>query len=83
MDVRAKHKGRANEVDRLIGCNICRLRRAAGLSQPALSARIGISFQQLQKYERGSNRIPASRLYEVSVVLGIPVGEFFQIAAAK
>jgi len=64
-------------IDRHVGCRI-RLRRAQlGLSQSALAARIGVSFQAVQKYETGAIRISASRLYEVSCVLEVPPGFFF------
>lgn len=49
-----------------------------GLSQPALAKTLGVTFQQIQKYERGSNRIVASRLYRLSQVLKVPVQFFFQ-----
>ena len=48
-----------------------------GLSQERLAERVGITFQQIQKYENGANRVSASRLYEFSKVLEIPVGFFF------
>ena len=49
-----------------------------GLSQPALAKTLGVTFQQIQKYERGSNRIVASRLFRLSQVLRVPVQYFFQ-----
>ena len=49
-----------------------------GISQPALAKSLGITFQQIQKYERGSNRIVASRLYRLSRVLKVPIQYFFQ-----
>lgn len=55
-----------------------RLRRTLlGLSQEKLADAIGLTFQQVQKYERGANRIGASRLYELSRVLDVPVSFFF------
>src|SRR6202012_4143264 len=55
-----------------------RLRRTMlGLSQERLGESIGLTFQQVQKYERGANRIGASRLYELSRVLDVPVSFFF------
>ncbi|MDJ0609270.1 MAG: helix-turn-helix transcriptional regulator [Kiloniellales bacterium] len=55
-----------------------RLRRlAVGLSQERLAKSIGITFQQIQKYERGTNRIVASRLHDLARVLNVPVGYFF------
>ena len=56
-----------------------RLRRTTlGLSQEKLGDAIGLTFQQVQKYERGTNRIGASRLFELSKVLDVPVGFFFE-----
>ncbi len=47
-----------------------------GLSQERLGEALGVTFQQIQKYERGANRISASKLYEVSRLLGVPVSHF-------
>lgn len=56
-----------------------RLRRTLlGLSQEKLADAIGLTFQQVQKYERGANRIGASRLFELSRVLDVPVSYFFE-----
>src|SRR5262249_2977257 len=49
-----------------------------GMSQEKLGDELGVTFQQVQKYERGANRIGASRLYRVSKVLQVPVGFFFE-----
>jgi transcriptional regulator with XRE-family HTH domain len=48
-----------------------------GLSQEKLGEKIGLTFQQVQKYERGANRIGASRLYELGQVLDVPIGFFY------
>jgi transcriptional regulator with XRE-family HTH domain len=48
------------------------------MSQDELGRRIGVTFQQLQKYEHGINRISAGRLYEISVVLDLPIAHFFE-----
>lgn len=64
-------------VDEHVGARV-RLRRAVlGLSQEELSDQLGITFQQIQKYERGSNRISASRLFHIAQVLGVDVSYFF------
>ncbi len=56
-----------------------RLRRALmGLSQERLAELVGVTFQQIQKYERGANRIGSSRLYELARVLAVPVDYFFE-----
>ncbi len=71
-------------VDEHVG-NRVRLRRVElGMSQQELSRLIGITFQQLQKNERGVNRLSASRMYEAARVLDVPVGYFFEgISGAK
>ena len=60
-------------LDGYVGARISARRQALGLSQAALAGRIGVSFQQLQKYERGENRIGAGRLLMVANALGIPI----------
>jgi transcriptional regulator with XRE-family HTH domain len=52
-------------------------RTLLGMSQSMLGTAVGLTFQQIQKYERGSNRIGSSRLYEFATVLGVPVSFFF------
>ena len=69
--------GGADEVDAYVGARISLRRSALGLSQSALAQRIGVSFQQVQKYETGQNRISASRLHRVAAVLGASVESFF------
>ena len=54
-------------------------RQALGLTQSDLAHGVGISFQQIQKYERGDNRVSASRLHSIARVLGAPVSEFFPV----
>jgi transcriptional regulator with XRE-family HTH domain len=71
-------KGKPHDVDIHVGGRV-RLRRSAlGLSQDQLGAAVGLSFQQIQKYERGANRIGASRLFEMSKILQIPISYFFE-----
>jgi transcriptional regulator with XRE-family HTH domain len=66
-----------NFVDRHVG-NRMRMRRLlVGMSQEKLGELLGITFQQVQKYEKGSNRVSASRLYQVAKVLAVPVQFFF------
>jgi len=67
-----------NPVDEIVGKKLRTRRTLLGLSQEALGKEVGVSFQQIQKYERGANRIGASRLYEFSKVLMIPVEYFFE-----
>ena len=49
-----------------------------GMSQEKLGERLGLTFQQVQKYEKGSNRVSASRLYQMAQILGVPVQFFFE-----
>jgi transcriptional regulator with XRE-family HTH domain len=64
-------------VDIHVGSRLRQRRQLLGLSQEKLGEAIGLTFQQVQKYERGANRIGASRLFELSRVLDVPVGFFF------
>lgn len=48
------------------------------MSQQTLAGALGVSFQQVQKYEAGSNRISASKLFQISQILGVPVSDFFE-----
>lgn len=64
-------------IDKRIGDNIRGARLAAGISQTALGERIGVTFQQVQKYESGANRIAASKLYAIAQALAAPVDSFF------
>ncbi len=66
-----------NPIDVHVGARLRTRRTLLGLSQTALSDVIGLTFQQLQKYERGSNRISASRLYDLSQMLGVDIAYFF------
>ena len=65
-------------VDVHVGARIRLRRKMAGASQNQLGQALGLTFQQLQKYERGANRISASRLHDLSVHLETPVAWFFE-----
>jgi transcriptional regulator with XRE-family HTH domain len=65
-------------MDVHIGARIRLRRTALGLSQEKLGGVIGLSFQAVQKYERGTTRIGATRLYELSSVLDVPVSYFYE-----
>ncbi len=65
-------------VDRHVGQRLRLLRGLMGLSQEKLAQLAGVSFQQIQKYEQGTNRIGSGRLYRLSRVLGVQVGYFFE-----
>lgn len=68
----------ATNVDSYVGQRIKAAREGLGLSQEKLAFDLGISFQQVQKYERGFNRVGASRLYQISQALNKPVAHFFE-----
>jgi transcriptional regulator with XRE-family HTH domain len=65
------------QTDQSIGSRIALLRTASGMSQTVLAEALGISFQQVQKYEAGKNRIGAGRLRVIADRLGVPVSVFF------
>ena len=67
----------ANPVDVHVGKRVRVRRTILGMSQETLSDALGITFQQVQKYEKGINRVSASRLYEISQVLGAPISFFY------
>jgi len=74
---REKKEG-LNEVDVFVGQRLRELRMLAGLSQSDVAAGLGLTFQQLQKYERGFNRVSASRLYKLAQFFRVPVSVFFE-----
>ncbi|RRI05403.1 XRE family transcriptional regulator [Mesorhizobium tamadayense] len=65
-------------ADQHVGRQIAAVRVQSDVSQAQLARSIGISFQQLQKYENARNRVSASMLYEIANVLGVPVSRFFE-----
>lgn len=69
---------RIEQHEKLVGRNMRLWRIRANLSQSALGEAIGVSFQQVQKYERGKDRISAGRLAAVAEVLNVPVTAFFE-----
>lgn len=71
-----------NRVDEYVGIRLRRLRRLTGYSQTKLAELLGITFQQIQKYEKGVNRISASRLQHIANIFQIPVSHFFEGAPA-
>jgi transcriptional regulator with XRE-family HTH domain len=66
-----------HEVDVHVGTRIRQRRSLLGMSQAKVGDAVGLTFQQIQKYERGANRIGSSRLYEFAKVLDVPVSYFF------
>jgi transcriptional regulator with XRE-family HTH domain len=71
---------RPNPMDVHVGSRVRLQRMLLGMSQEKLAERLGLTFQQVQKYEKGINRIGASRLFEMSRVLSVPVQFFYEQA---
>lgn len=68
---------RAARMDKAVGSNVRHERLTRHMSQERLASAIGVTFQQVQKYEIGSNRIAAGRLYDISEVFGVKPGSLF------
>ncbi|MGA1444534.1 MAG: helix-turn-helix domain-containing protein [Candidatus Puniceispirillaceae bacterium] len=66
-----------NAIDMHVGKRVRLRRTLLGMSQEQLGAELNITFQQVQKYERGANRISASRLWDISQILDVPISNFF------
>lgn len=66
------------QVDKFVARKIRERRIALGFTQQMLAKRIKVTYQQAQKYERGTNRVTAGRLFEIARVLGVPVSYFFE-----
>ena len=64
-------------VDALVGSRICARRRLLQMSQKQLAEKLGVTFQQVQKYEKGMNRIGAGRLFSIARILGVDVSYFY------
>lgn len=75
-----KGSRRANPLDLHVGSRVRLQRMLLGMSQEKLGERLGLTFQQIQKYEKGINRIGASRLFELAKVLGVNVQFFYENA---
>ena len=73
----AGNKNVANRIDAHVGSRVRTRRILKGLSQERLGEALGLTFQQVQKYERGANRIGASRLFDIAQVLDVPISYFF------
>ena len=71
-------KKKPNPIDVHVGSRVRLRRMMTGMSQEKLGEHLGITFQQIQKYEKGTNRIGASRLQSISNVLQVPVSFFFE-----
>jgi transcriptional regulator with XRE-family HTH domain len=67
----------ASEIDAYVGLRMRKRREALGISQGRLGRHLGLTFSQIQKYEKGTNRIGAGRLYQIAAYLGVPPSHFF------
>jgi len=76
--IRKDHKRRPHPVDVIAGRNLKLARSRAGFSQERLGKAVGLTFQQIQKYERGANRMSLSRAAEFAAVPGMSVADFFE-----
>jgi transcriptional regulator with XRE-family HTH domain len=83
-DVENDERGsrRPNPIDVHVGGRVRFRRMLLGMSQEKLGEKLGLTFQQIQKYEKGINRIGASRLFDLAQVLGVPVQFFYEEAPA-
>ena len=70
-------KGAADPIDRYVGSRVRVRRLGLGMSQTKLGQAIGVTFQQVQKYENGANRVGASNLYKMAKAMGVDVGFFY------
>ena len=77
MPERAEREHRPSPIDVHVGSRVRLRRTLLGMSQEKLGEALGLTFQQVQKYERGVNRIGASRLFDLARVLDVPIGFFF------
>lgn len=75
--VGTEREGRPSPIDVHVGTRIRLRRTLMGMSQERLGEALGLTFQQVQKYERGVNRVGASRLFDLSRVLDVPISFFF------
>ena len=73
-----ENKKKPNPIDIHVGGRIRLRRNMLGLSQEKLGESLGITFQQIQKYEKGTNRVGASRLQAIASILEVPVAFFFE-----
>ena len=72
-----KTKGKPDKIDAHVGRKLFKFRLRQGMSQKLLASKVGVTYQQIQKYEKGLNRIAASRLYAISKALNTPIQDFF------
>jgi len=78
MSKTIKTKGTPDDVDRHVGQRLRLRRTLRGLSQAKLGEAVNVTFQQIQKYENGMNRVSAGRLFHFSKILDVPVEHFYK-----
>lgn len=78
-----ENKKKPNPIDIHVGSRVRLRRNMLGMSQEKLGENLGITFQQIQKYEKGTNRVGASRLQAIATILGVPVSFFFDDAPGQ
>lgn len=83
QDLKPEDADAPNPVDRHVGTRLRALRKIKSISQQKLAQALGLTFQQVQKYERADNRIGASRLYQIAEALGVHVSYFFEGYGSK
>lgn len=76
-------KANTHSIDKAIGGRLKMYRQRANISQTALGKHLGVSFQQVQKYENGTNRISAATLIKISRALNVPVGELMVLESQQ
>lgn len=83
VDKNRKTKGVADSVDKHVGARLRTRRSLLGMSQEKLADAVGVTFQQIQKYERGANRVSAGRLLRFSQILEVPINYFYEGLESK
>lgn len=83
MNAPFRHKKSPNPIDVHIGSRVRLRRMMLGMSQETLGGHLGITFQQIQKYEKGTNRIGGSRLQAIARVISVPIASFFEGAPGQ
>lgn len=83
VGAKGEREHRASPIDAHVGGRVRLRRTLLGMSQEKLGDALGLTFQQVQKYERGVNRIGASRLFDLARVLDVPIGFFFDDLPAE
>lgn len=75
----SRHSRSPDGIDILVGQRLMAFREGAGLTRADVAKAVGVTFQQVEKYEKGANRVAASRLYRFARFFGCPIGAFFPV----